>query len=225
LTFGANFICIHTGTFEQPWVILSFSAYLQLSMDFEFFRCLPLSPVLDRRAEIVCSFKTFKVHFLSFGVILSNDYVFVSLFWILDGWLYCGGLFEAFYCCRTCRKLSLRSMLACCCCEIFIWKKGKGWGNIIMVIIEPLLFILLTNNLTHLPLMSCSGSMKFLAWQFWVAFIFQDKIKKLDNCINLDSCDCNKIFRQEDISWTGFSCASKQLSIARCPRVRWDRLN
>lgn len=41
----------------------------------------------------------------------------------------------------------------------------------------------------------------------------------LSKCTKLDSCDCKNLFLQEEISWTGFSHALKQLSIACCPKI------
>ncbi|URE38205.1 ubiquitin carboxyl-terminal hydrolase [Musa troglodytarum] len=47
----------------------------------------------------------------------------------------------------------------------------------------------------------------------------EEKIDKLSHCVNLDCCDCKSLFHQEEIKWTGFSCALKQLSLTRCPKI------
>ncbi|XXG51044.1 hypothetical protein AAC387_Pa02g4910 [Persea americana] len=46
------------------------------------------------------------------------------------------------------------------------------------------------------------------------------KIKELQNCIKHDSCDCKNLLLSEGMPWpTGYSCAFKQLSIGRCPKI------
>ncbi|XP_058087896.1 ubiquitin carboxyl-terminal hydrolase 27 isoform X4 [Magnolia sinica] len=50
--------------------------------------------------------------------------------------------------------------------------------------------------------------------------LFQEKIKKLRECINHDTCDCKKLYLPEGLPWSvDFSCAFKQLSIGRCPKI------
>lgn len=113
-----------------------------ISMDFEFFRCLPLPPVLDRRTEIMagCTVVDCFKHFTAVEHV------------------------ENYHC-------------------------GRCW------------------HASALKYLSKNREMN------------EDKIKKLDCCVNLDSCDCKKIFLEEEITWTGFSYASKQLRIARSPRI------
>lgn len=61
----------------------------------------------------------------------------------------------------------------------------------------------------------------FCTWLVYSAAVFQTKIKNLQNCIKHDSCDCKNLLLSEGIPWpTGYSCAYKQLSIGRCPKVR-----
>ncbi|MQM22519.1 hypothetical protein Taro_055572, partial [Colocasia esculenta] len=46
------------------------------------------------------------------------------------------------------------------------------------------------------------------------------KIKTLSQCVKFDSCDCKSIFLQDGLVWpTRFSCVSKRLIIARCPKI------
>lgn len=118
------------------------SCFSMISMDFEFLRCLPLPPVLDRRAEIMagCTVVDCFKHFTAVEHV------------------------ENYRC-------------------------GRCWH---------------------------AAALKYLSKNREKN---EDKIKKLDCCVNLDSCDCNKIFLEEEITWTGFSYASKQLRIARCPRI------
>ncbi|XP_058087894.1 ubiquitin carboxyl-terminal hydrolase 27 isoform X2 [Magnolia sinica] len=48
----------------------------------------------------------------------------------------------------------------------------------------------------------------------------EEKIKKLRECINHDTCDCKKLYLPEGLPWSvDFSCAFKQLSIGRCPKI------
>lgn len=113
-----------------------------LSMDFEFFRCLPLSPVLDGSADIMngCTVVDCLKHFTAVEVV------------------------ENYRCSRCWHNAALK---------YFSLKTEKD----------------------------------------------EAKIKMLLHCVKLDSCDCKNLFLQEEVTWTGFSCALKQLSIARCPKI------
>lgn len=113
-----------------------------LSLDFQFFRCLPLSPVLDERAEIMagCSVMDCLKHFTTVE-------------------------------------------------HVDNYRCGRCWHT---------------------------SALKYL---YGKRKKDEEKIKKLEHCVDLDSCDCYRIFVQDEITWTGFSRASKQLSIARCPKI------
>ncbi|WOL15523.1 hypothetical protein Cni_G24304 [Canna indica] len=47
----------------------------------------------------------------------------------------------------------------------------------------------------------------------------QEKIHKLNQCVKIDCCDCKSLFYQEEIKWPDFSCALKQLTLTRCPKI------
>ncbi|XP_019708575.1 ubiquitin carboxyl-terminal hydrolase 27 isoform X2 [Elaeis guineensis] len=113
-----------------------------LSMDFEHFCCLPLSPVLDGRADIIegCTLVDCLKHFTAVEHL------------------------ENYHC-------------------------GSCW---------------------HI------AALKYLSLK---AEKNEAKINMLSKCIKFDSCDCRNLFLQEEISWTGFSHALKQLSIACCPKI------
>ncbi|CAL9166494.1 unnamed protein product [Musa hybrid cultivar] len=75
--------------------------------------------------------------------------------------------------------------------------------------------------LEHLENFRCGrcwhiGALKYLSVS---ADKDEEKIDKLSHCVNLDCCDCKSLFHQEEIKWTGFSCALKQLCLARCPKI------
>ncbi|XP_064938428.1 ubiquitin carboxyl-terminal hydrolase 27-like isoform X2 [Musa acuminata AAA Group] len=75
--------------------------------------------------------------------------------------------------------------------------------------------------LEHLENFRCGrcwhiGALKYLSVS---ADKDEEKIDKLSHCVNLDCCDCKSLFHQEEIKWTGFSCALKQLCLTRCPKI------
>ncbi|XP_020253208.1 ubiquitin carboxyl-terminal hydrolase 27 isoform X2 [Asparagus officinalis] len=135
-----NFLGPFDGTIGSSLTCKTCSS--MVSMDFEFFRCLPLSPVLDGGMEIMagCTVVDCLKHFTVVEHV------------------------ENYRCGRCWHTAALKYLLG---------KEEKD----------------------------------------------EEKIKKLENCVSLDSCGCNEIFLQEEITWTQFSCASKQLSVARCPRI------
>ncbi|OAY67537.1 Ubiquitin carboxyl-terminal hydrolase 27 [Ananas comosus] len=47
----------------------------------------------------------------------------------------------------------------------------------------------------------------------------EEKINKLSSCVNHDSCSCRDLFHKEEITWSGFSHASKQLIITCYPQI------
>lgn len=113
-----------------------------LSVDVEFFRSLPLSPVLDKHANIMegCS--------------------------VLD-------------CLKRFTEVERVDSYRC----------GRCWHR---------------SALKHL---SC-GTQKD-----------EVKLKKLSQCVKVDSCDCKTLFSDEGIPWTGYSHAFKKLSIITFPKV------
>ncbi|XP_026658090.2 ubiquitin carboxyl-terminal hydrolase 27 isoform X2 [Phoenix dactylifera] len=113
-----------------------------LSMDFEHFCCLPLSPVLDRRADIIegCTLVDCLKHFTAVEHL------------------------ENYHCSRC-------------------------W------------------HISALKYVSLKAEKN------------EAKINMLSQCVKLDSCDCKNLFLGEELSWTGFSHALKQLSIACCPKI------
>nr|CAD1836825.1 unnamed protein product [Ananas comosus var. bracteatus] len=113
-----------------------------LSVDFESFHCLPLSPVLDRSENIIdgCTLTDCLKHFTAVEHL------------------------ESYHCSR--------------CWHIAVIK--------------------------HLSLKSEKD---------------EEKINKLSSCVNHDSCSCRDLFLKEEITWSGFSHASKQLIITCYPQI------
>lgn len=119
------------------------SCSFQLSMDFEFFHCLPLSPIMNRSGSIIdgCTVEDCLKRFTA------SEHV--------DN-----------YRCNRCSHIAAAKYLSL--------------------------------NIEE----------------------YETKIKKLENCIKHDSCDCKNLLLSEGMMWPhGYSRAIKQLSIGRCPKI------
>ncbi|KAJ3675164.1 hypothetical protein LUZ60_004206 [Juncus effusus] len=47
----------------------------------------------------------------------------------------------------------------------------------------------------------------------------EEKINRLKSCVNYDNCTCETIFEREEIAWSAYSHAFKQLSVNHCPKI------
>ncbi|XP_078172570.1 ubiquitin-specific protease 27 [Carex rostrata] len=47
----------------------------------------------------------------------------------------------------------------------------------------------------------------------------EGKINKVRGCVNYDNCLCPNLFKKDEITWSGISVASKQLTLNHCPKI------